>query len=208
MPAFLPCRPGQGKQAHGSPQQTARPHVAHGARGAHDVAEVRAARGCTAAPTLRIIVTDAQVRRASRAAFIAWHHMLRPWRRYAAYLLAGSAVAWALQDVTVTVMIPVAVLGDVYLHFRKTVEDTRTQEPVGTAISIGFGDEAFAYRTWVQSGEVPYTAVQKVVASTGCLVIVALSERIFWALPEEQVPPEALMRMSPKLAEKQRSPRR
>jgi hypothetical protein len=142
------------------------------------------------------VVTDDHVERATRAAFVAWHHKLRPWRRYAAYLLVGSVVAWALGDSTVAVMIPLAVIADGIMHFQKAAEDTRSQEPVGTTIALGFGEDAFAYRTWIQSGEVPYSAVERVVASNGCLVIDALSEQIFWALPSELVPRDALAHMS------------
>jgi hypothetical protein len=153
------------------------------------------------------VVTDAQARRASRAGFVAWHHMLRPWRRYAAYLLIGSVLSWGRQDITLAALIPLAVFGDGFLHFRQIVEDIRRQIPVGTTIALGFGDEAFAYRTWIRSGEVPYAAVQKVVESNGCAVIVALSERTFWPLPKEQVPAEALQRMSPSSSAKRQTPR-
>ncbi len=35
----------------------------------------------------QFVVDEAHVERASKAAFVAWHHMARPWRRYAAYVL-------------------------------------------------------------------------------------------------------------------------
>lgn len=90
------------------------------------------------------VVTDAQAPRASRAAFVAWHHMLRRWRRYAAYLVIGSVLSWGRQDITLAALIPLAVIGDGFLHFRQIVEDIRRQMPVGTTIALGFGDEAFA----------------------------------------------------------------
>ena len=152
------------------------------------------------------VITDAQARRASRAAFVAWHHMLRPWRRYAAYLVIGSVLSWGRQDISLAALIPLAVIGDCYPHFRQMVEDTRNQIPVGTTIALGFGTEAFAYRTWIHSGEVPYTAVQKVVTSSGCVVIIALSERIFWPLPQAHVPAEALLHMSATSAQRPRKP--
>ena len=142
------------------------------------------------------VVTDAHVGRATRAAFIAWHHMPRPWRRYGAYLLLGVVAAWVLADRTVLLLIPAALAGDVVIRYRATARDSSSQEPVGTTIALGFGEDAFAYKTWTQSGEVPYSAVQKVVSTNGCRVIVALSEHIFWALPSELIPAEALARMS------------
>jgi len=142
------------------------------------------------------VVTDAYVGRAARAAFVAWHHLARPWRRYGTYLVGGCIVAWVLASGTVALIIPVAVIADVVVRYRAIADDTRTQEPVGTTIALGFGEDAFAYQTWTQSAEVPYSAVQKVVPSHGCLVIVALSEHVFWALPSELIPREALSRMS------------
>jgi len=143
------------------------------------------------------VVTDAYVGRATRAAFVAWHHMFRPWRRYGTYLVGGCIVAWVLASSAVALMIPLAVIADVLVRHRAIAEAIRTQEPVGTTIALGFGEDAFAYQTWTQSAEVPYSAVQKVVPSNGCLVIVALSEHVFWALPSELIPREALSRMSP-----------
>jgi hypothetical protein len=142
------------------------------------------------------VVTDTQVRRATRAAFIAWHHMPRPWRRYGTYVVGGLVVAWVSAGSTVLLVIPVVIIADVIVHYRATAHDTRTQEPVGTTIALGFGEDAFAYQTWTQSAEVPYSAVQKVISSNGCLVIVALSQHVFWALPSELIPPEAFSRMS------------
>lgn len=142
------------------------------------------------------VVTDAHVGRATRAAFVAWHHMLRPWRRYAAFLIGGCLVAWVLASGTAALIIPLTVIADVVVRYRAIAESTRTEEPVGTTIALGFGEDAFAYQTWTQSAEVPYSAVQKVVPSHGCLVIVALSEHVFWPLPADLVPREALSRMS------------
>lgn len=142
------------------------------------------------------VVTDAQVGRATRAAFVAWHHMSRPWRRYGTYLVGGGIVAWVAASSAVTLIIPLAIMADVVVRYRAIAQDTRTQEPVGTTIALGFGEDAFAYQTWTQSAEVPYSAVQKVVSSQGCLVIVALSEHVFWPLPSALIPREALSRMS------------
>ncbi len=104
-------------------------------------------------------------------------------------------VVWVSGQPAAAVLTPLAIGADVLTRYRAAVSDTRRQEPVGTAIALGFGEDAFAYRTWTQSGRVPYSAVQKVVASHGCLVIVALSEHIFWPLPADLVPPEARSRM-------------
>ena len=142
------------------------------------------------------VVTDAYVGRATRAAFVAWHHMSRPWRRYGTYLFGGCILAWVLASGAVVLVIPLAIVADVVVRYRAVAESIRMQEPVGTTIALGFGEDAFAYQTWTQSAEVPYSAVQKVVASHGCLVIVALSEHVFWALPSELIPREALSRMS------------
>lgn len=142
------------------------------------------------------VVTEVHVRRAPRAAFVARHHTPRPWAKYAGYVLVGSVLAWGLSESMIAALIPMAVIADAVTFFRKGAEDTRSQEPVGTTIALGFGDDAFVYRTWIRSGEVPYSAVTKVVASNGCTVIVALSQHIFWPLPSESVPPDALSRMS------------
>lgn len=144
----------------------------------------------------QFVVTEAHVERASKAAFVAWHHMARPWRRYAAYLLGGLIALWISGQGAAAVLIPIAIAADVVTRYRATAADTRTQEPVGTAIALGFGEDGFAYRTWTQSGQVAYSSVQKVVASHDCLVIVALSEHIFWALPADLIPAEATSRMS------------
>jgi hypothetical protein len=144
----------------------------------------------------QFVVTEAHVERASKAAFVAWHHMARPWRRYAAYVLGGLIAVWISGQPAAAVLTPLAIGADVWTRYRAAVSDTRSQEPVGTAIALGFGEDAFTYRTWTQSGRVPYSAVQKVVASHGCLVIVALSEHIFWPLPADLIPPVARLRMS------------
>ena len=144
----------------------------------------------------QFVVTQSHVERASKAAFVAWHHMARPWRRYGAYVLGGLIAVWFSGQGAAAVLIPMAIAADAVTRYRACVADTRTQEPVGTAIALGFGEDAFAYRTWTQSGQVPYSAVQKVIPSHGCLVIVALSEHVFWALPAELVPSEARLRMS------------
>ena len=141
------------------------------------------------------LVTESHVERASKAAFVAWHHMARPWRRYAAYLLGGLIGVWISGQGEVAVLVPLAIAADVVRHYRAAAADTCAQEPVGTAIALGFGEDGFGYRTWTQSGEVPYSAVQKVIASHGCLVVVALSERIFWPLPADLIPADAKSRM-------------
>ena len=142
------------------------------------------------------VVSEPFVRQATRAAFVAWHHLPRPWRRYAGYALAGGAVTGATSNAIGLLLVPVVLAADVVTRYRATAHDSRTQEPVGTTIAIGFGDDAFAFQTWTQARAVPYAAVRKVVRSGGCVVIVALSERIFWPLPAELVPEDAIARMT------------
>ena len=141
------------------------------------------------------VVTHDHVRRASRAAFIAWHRTPRQWVKYASFVVGGALLAWMLDDPKVAVLVPLAIGAEALAFYRRGARDTRGQEPVGTSIGLGFGDESFSFRTWIRSGEVPYDTVTKVVKSSGCTVIVALSEHIFWPLPSETVPPHALAQM-------------
>lgn len=141
------------------------------------------------------VVTEDHVRRASHAAFVAWHRTPRQWIKYVAYVIAGVALAWLFDDPKFAVLIPLVIGAEAVTFYRRGVRDTREQEPVGTSIALGFGAESFSFKTWIRSGEVPYSAVTKVVKSSGCTVIVALSEHIFWPLPAEVVPPQALVQM-------------
>lgn len=149
------------------------------------------------APSLdrEFVVTEDHVKRASRAAFIAWHHTPRQWTKYAAFVVGGALLAWILDEPKAAVLIPLAIGAEAVAFYQRGARDTRGQEPVGTSIALGFGPESFSFRTWVRSGEVPYAAVTKVMRTSGCTVIAALSEHIFWPLPEEIVPSEAVARM-------------
>jgi hypothetical protein len=93
------------------------------------------------------------------------------------------------------VAVPGAVVVDAIALYRRIRYDVRTQEPVGTVVALGFGEDSFAFRTWTEGREVPYSAITRIVRSQGCVVICALSHRVFWALPERMVPAEAVSRM-------------
>ncbi|MCW2843683.1 MAG: hypothetical protein JWN22_1599 [Nocardioides sp.] len=72
------------------------------------------------------VVTEPYVRRATRAAFIAWHHMPRPWRRYGTCAVGGLLVALVLGSSAVTLIVPVAIIADVIVRYRATAQCRRS----------------------------------------------------------------------------------
>lgn len=142
------------------------------------------------------VVTEDYARKATKAAFVAWHHMSRPWKVYGVCVIVGVVSAQLLGGASYALVAPLLIGTDVVQRYRRIGLSVRQQEPLGTTIALGFGDSTFVYRTWAQSGEVPYAAVTHVITSHGCRVLVALSHHIFWALPAEQIPEAALARMT------------
>jgi predicted membrane protein len=141
------------------------------------------------------VVAESDVVPCARAGLVAWHRTLRPWRGYAAYVAFGVVAVALAGNPALLVAVPGAVLVDAISRYRRILHDVRTQEPVGTVVALGFGDGSFAFRTWTEAREVPYSAVTRIVRSHACVVICALSHHVFWALPERMVPDEAVARM-------------
>ncbi|MBB6627359.1 hypothetical protein H5V45_08505 [Nocardioides sp. KIGAM211] len=135
------------------------------------------------------VVDESQVWPSARASFVAWHHRSRPWRSYLLYVLAGLAGLTVVEPLWAAVGVLAAVGIDVVTRFQRILHAVRTQEPVGTTIALGFGDDAFAYRTWVEAREVPYAAVRRIVRVGDVVVIDALEAHIFWSLPAAVVTP-------------------
>jgi predicted membrane protein len=142
------------------------------------------------------VVADSDVVPCARAAFVASHHTLRPWRGYTAYAAFGLVAAVLAGNPSLLIAIPGAVLVDAISRFRRVLHAVRTQEPVGTVVALGFGDHSFSFRTWTEAREVPYSAITRIVRSHGCVVICAMSHCVFWALPERMVPDEDVARMT------------
>jgi hypothetical protein len=141
------------------------------------------------------VVPESDVVPCARAGLVAWHHTLRPWRGYAAYVAFGLVAAALAGNPWLLVAVPGAVLVDAISRCRRILHDVRTQEPVGTVVALGFGADSFAFRTWTEAREVPYSAITRIVRSHGCVVICALSHGVFWALPERMVPDDDVARM-------------